>query len=83
MSGSNGNELIEQLLPVKFFTESILLVMVYNNRKTIWDNLIICGIRNGKVAIDDNQLDRICMPNLNIGNSNLLHEWSRISQTKL
>ena len=57
--------------------------MVYNTRKTIWENLIICGIRNGKVAIDDNQLNRICMPNLNIGNSNLLHEWSRISQTKL
>ena len=58
-------------------------MLAYNNRKTIWEQMIIYGIYRGKVAINDNQLDRICMPNLSVGNQNLLHLWSRSSQKKL
>lgn len=49
----NKDKTKRKLMPVRGFKETTLLLMNYDNRKTIWEHLILKGIEHGKVKITD------------------------------
>ena len=73
----------QKLSPVEGFQDTVLLMYKYNANQTIWEQIILKGLQAGKISIDDNQLNRICTPDLNASNSSLLHKWARCSATRL